>query len=110
WWQTGSRAAMRRPRERSDLRSLERRSMYSICHSVDVSERLPRAAIVARRRYRWLDRRMFDIVGFLCLPALILAIVVMGSANLSLLLAFALAGLAFIGVFAYIVSVSVRDQ
>lgn len=84
--------------------------MYSIFHPLDVNERLPRELIIEGRRYRWLDRRMLDVVGFLYLPALILAIVVMGSANLSLLLAFAIAGLAFIGVFAYIVSVSVRDQ
>src|SRR5438034_7311550 len=89
---------MRRRLELRDLRSLERRSMYSIFHPLDVNERLPRELILEGRRFRWLARRHLELVGVLYLPALILAIVVMGSANLSLLLAFAVAGIALLGI------------
>src|SRR5438270_10453510 len=95
---------MRRHLELRDLRSLERRSMYSIFHPLDANERLPRELISEGRRYRWLEMRHLELLGFLYLPALILAIVVMGSAHLNLLLAFAVAGVALLGVFAYVLS------
>ena len=95
---------MPRRLELRDLRSLERRSMYSIFHPLDVNERLPRELLLEGRRYRWLEMRHLQIVGFLYLPALILMVVVIGSANFSLLLAFAVAGIALLGVFLYVVS------
>ena len=49
--------------------------MYSIFHPLDVNERLPRELILEGKRYRWLEIRHLQIVGFLYLPALILAVV-----------------------------------
>src|SRR5207247_10920492 len=85
---------MRRRLELRDLRSLDRRSMYSIFHPLDANERLPRELLLEGKRYRWLEMRHLQIVGFLYLPALILAVVVLGSASLNLLLASALARVA----------------
>jgi len=99
---------MRRRLELRDLRSLDRRSMYSIFHPLDVNERLPRELLLEGKRYRWLEMRHLQIVGFLYLPALILAVVVLGSASLNLLLAFAVAGVALLGIFLYVLSA--RDR
>src|SRR5438094_566238 len=101
---------MRRRLEMRDLRSLERRSMYSIFHPLDVNERLPRELILEGKRYRWLEIRHLQIVGFLYLPALILAVVVLGSASLNLLLAFAIAGVALLGIFLYVLSARDRQR
>ena len=75
--------------------------MYSIFHPLDVNEQLPRELLLEGRRNRWLDMRHLQVVGFLYLPALILVVVVLGSANLSLLLAFAVAGVALLAVYLY---------
>ena len=75
--------------------------MYSIFHPLDVNERLPRELLLEGRRNRWLDMRHLQVIGFLYLPALILVVVVLGSANLSLLLAFAVAGVALLAVYLY---------
>ena len=82
--------------------------MYSIFHPLDVNERLPRELILEGKRYRWLEMRHLQIVGFLYLPALILAVVVLGSASLNLLLAFAVAGVVLLGIFLYVLSA--RDR
>jgi TRAP-type mannitol/chloroaromatic compound transport system permease large subunit len=97
---------MRRRLELRDLRSLERRSMYSIFHPLDVDERLPRELILEGRRYRWLELRHIEILGFVYLPLLILTVVVLGS--FSMALAFAVAGVAFAAVFAYVLSAKYR--
>jgi|ERR671934_1108272 hypothetical protein len=97
---------MRRRLELRDLRSLERRSMYSIFHPLDVNERLPRELILEGRRYRWLELRHLEILGFVYLPLLILTVVILGS--FSMLVAFAVAGVAFAGVFAYVLSARYR--
>jgi len=78
--------------------------MYSIFHPLDVNERLPRELLLEGRRNRWLDMRHLQVVGFLYLPALILVVVVLGSANLSLLLAFAVAGVALLAVYLYVLA------
>jgi len=78
--------------------------MYSIFHPLDVNERLPRELLLEGRRNRWLDMRHLQVIGFLYLPALILVVVVLGSANLSLLLAFAVAGVALLAVYLYVLS------
>ena len=96
---------MGRRLELHDLRSLERRSMYSIFHPLDPNERLPRELILEGRRYRFLEKRaMLTWVGILNLPALILTIVVLGSFNFGALVAFGTAGVALLGVYAYVVS------
>ncbi|OLB94369.1 MAG: hypothetical protein E6I72_12865 [Chloroflexi bacterium] len=78
--------------------------MYSIFHPLDVNERLPRELLLEGRRNRWLDMRHLQVIGFLYLPALILVVVVLGSANLSLLLAFAVAGVALLAVYLYVLA------
>lgn len=97
---------MRQRLELRDLRSLERRSMYSIFHPLDVNERLPRELLLEGRRYRWLELRHLEIFGFLYLPAIILTVVVVGS--FSMAVAFAVAGLSLVGVFAYVLSAKRR--
>jgi hypothetical protein len=80
--------------------------MYSIFHPLDVNERLPRELILEGRRYRWLELRHLEILGFVYLPLLILTVVILGS--FSMLVAFAVAGVAFAGVFAYVLSARYR--
>ena len=92
---------MRHRLELRDLRSLERRSMYSIFHPLDANERLPRELILEGRRQRLIELRHLEIAGALYLPALIFALVLMGSMHLNPLLGFALAGLAFAGFLVY---------
>jgi len=97
---------MGRPRlELRDLRSLERRSMYSIFRPLDPNERLPRELIFEGRRYRWLEKRaVLTWVGVLYLPAVMLTVVVLGSLNVGALIAFGTAGLALLGVYIYVAS------
>ena len=96
---------MRRRLELRDLRSLERRSMYSIFHPLDPNERLPRELILEGRRYRFLEKRkVLTWVGVLYLPALMLTVVVLGSFNLGALVAFGAAGLGLVGVYLFVVS------
>src|SRR5260370_424257 len=52
---------MGRRTELRDLRSLERRSMYSIFHPLDMNERLPRELILEGRRHRWLGIRQLEL-------------------------------------------------
>lgn len=52
----------------SDLRSLERRSMYTIFAPLDPDERLPRELILDAKRRRAVGRR--ELAGFLWLPIL----------------------------------------
>lgn len=96
---------MPRRLELRDLRSLERRSMYSIFHPLDPNERLPRELLVEGRRYRWLDMgALLTLVGVLYLPGLLLMVVVLGSFKVNVVLAFAIAGLALLGVYVFVVS------
>jgi TRAP-type mannitol/chloroaromatic compound transport system permease large subunit len=76
--------------------------MYSIFHPLDVDERLPRELILEGNRHRWLELRHIEIFGFLYLPLLILAVVVLGT--LSMLVAFAVGGAALIGVYAFVLA------
>jgi len=79
--------------------------MYSIFHPLDVNERLPRELLVEGRRYRWLDMgALLTLVGVLYLPTLMLMVVVLGSLNVSPLVAFAIAGLALVAVYVFVVS------
>ena len=82
--------------------------MYSIFHPLDVNERLPRELILEGRRWRFFGLHHLEIAAYLYLPALILTIVVMGSLNLSVLLAFGIAGAALIGFFVYAISAKYR--
>jgi hypothetical protein len=96
----GERSELPKRLELRDLRSLERRSMYSIFHPLDVNERLPRELLLEGRRYRWFDVKHLDLIGFLYLPAVIVTVVVISPFNMAV--AYAVAGLSFAGVFAYV--------
>lgn len=93
---------MHRRLELRDLRSLERRTMYSIFHPLDPNERLPRELILEGRRFRWFSQgRILNVVGATYLPGLMLAVIVLGSLHVNLPLAFAIGGVAFLGVLVY---------
>src|SRR5258708_23198365 len=55
-----------------DLRSLERRSMYSIFAPLDPNEQLPRELLIEAKRYRQLGRR--ELAGALWLPSLLIVL------------------------------------
>jgi hypothetical protein len=90
--------------ELRDLRSLERRSMYSIFHPLDANERLPRELILEGKRHLMIDIRRLELAGALYLPALMVAVIVMGSLGLNPLVAFGVAGLMFAGFLIYAIS------
>jgi len=95
---------MRRRLESRDLRSLDRRSMYSIFHPLDPNERLPRELILEGRRHRLMEIRHLEVAGALYLPALVLAIIVLGAAHLNPVVAFIVAGLLLAGFLAFVVT------
>ena len=76
--------------------------MYSIFHPLDPNERLPRELILEGRRYRFFDLRFMELLGFAYLPALIFGVVVLTSYGVQPLVAFGVAGIAFLAVFIYI--------
>ncbi|HEX9098694.1 MAG TPA: hypothetical protein VF956_04310 [Candidatus Dormibacteraeota bacterium] len=82
-------------------RSLERRSMYSIFARLDPNERLPRELIVEGKRHRRIGMRWIELAAVFYLPGLMLAVVVMGSAGLNPTVAFAAAGVMFVGFLIY---------
>jgi hypothetical protein len=86
--------------EGRDLRSLERRSMYSIFAPLDADERLPRELILEARRHRTLGRR--ELAGALWLPALFLIIALISWARFSALEAFGLVSILYGGFWAFI--------
>ena len=98
----------RRTLQERDLRSLERRSMYSIFHPLDADERLPRELILEGKRHLMIDIRRLELAGALYLPALMLALVVMGWLGVNRLVAFGLVGLMFVGMFVFAVSAKYR--
>jgi hypothetical protein len=57
-----------------DLRSLDRRSMYSIFAPLDPEERLPRELILEAKRHRIIGRR--ELAGALWLPTLFLIVMI----------------------------------
>ena len=95
---------MGRRLELRDLRSLDRKSMYSIFHPLDPDERLPRELIIEGQRHRLLDIRHLEIAAALYLPFLIAVIVALGAFNLNPAIAFILAGVLLTGFFAYVVN------
>ena len=60
--------------EERELRSLDRRSMYSIFAPLDAAERLPRELILEGKRHRIIGRR--ELAGALWLPTLFLIVTV----------------------------------
>ncbi|HVD47164.1 MAG TPA: hypothetical protein VNG70_07775 [Candidatus Limnocylindria bacterium] len=94
----------KQPLRESDMRSLERRRMYTIFRPLDAEEPLPREKLVEGRRHAMGEVRRLEVAAALYLPALFLAIYVMGSAGVSPLVAFGIAGLMFLGFFVWVVS------
>jgi hypothetical protein len=86
--------------EERDLRSLERRSMYSIFAPLDANERLPRELILEAKRHKTLGRR--ELAGALWLPALFMIIALISWARVSALEAFGLVGLLYAGFWAFV--------
>ena len=87
-----------------DLRSLERRSMYSIFHPLDANERLPRELLLEGKRWHRVDIRGLELLGALYLPVLMLAVIVMASLGISAMVAFGVAGLMFVGFCIYAIA------
>jgi hypothetical protein len=94
----------RQPLRESDMRSLERRRMYSIFHPLDADEALPREKLAEGRRHEMGEVRRLEIAAALYLPALFLAVFVMGSAGVNPLVAFAVAGLVLVAFLAWVAS------
>jgi len=92
-----------------DLRSLERRSMYSIFHPLDPNERLPRELILEGRRHRLMDIRHLEIAAALYLPALIAAIVALGALHLNPVIAFIFGGVLLVGFLAFVATAKTTD-
>ena len=67
--------------------------MYSIFHPLDADERLPRELLFEGKRHRLVEIRYMEVLGFLYLPALLLIIIVIGTAHVNGVVAFAAAGL-----------------
>jgi hypothetical protein len=82
--------------------------MYSIFHPLDADERLPRELILEGKRHFMIDIRRLELAGALYLPVLMLALVVMGWLGVNPLVAFGVAGLAFVGFFVFAVSAEYR--
>ena len=64
-----------------DLRSLDRKRMYSIFAPLNEDEPLPRELILESRRYRSLGRR--EVAGVIWLPAFIAIMIVAGWGRLN---------------------------
>ncbi len=91
----------RRPPDERDLRSLQRRSMYSIFPPLDGDEPLTRELVREAKRQRYFSVKRMEIAAFLYLPVLLGVVVVIGSAHLSPLVGFAAAGVLLVAFFVY---------
>ena len=94
--------------EERDLRSLERRSMYTIFHPLDVDEPLPRELIQEGWRHRMGEIRFVELTGALYLPALIVVLLVLGSMHVNPLLGFIVMASLLVGFFIYALSARYR--
>jgi hypothetical protein len=77
----------RQPTRESDLRSLDRKSMYSIFSPLDPDERLPREMVEKGRRHREVGRR--ELAGFMWLPAVFVLLAIFGWTGANALIALA---------------------
>jgi hypothetical protein len=69
----------------SDLRSLERQSLYAIFSPLDPNERLPRELIEEGRRHRKVGRR--ELAGLVWLPVVFLLLTIFGWSGANVLVA-----------------------
>src|SRR5207253_8188780 len=79
---------MGRHLQERDLRSLERRSMYSIFHPLDVDEPLPRELIQEGWRQPMCEIRVLEVTGALYLPVLMVVMIVLGLMRVNPILGF----------------------
>ncbi len=86
----------------SDLRSLDRRSMYSIFAPLDPDERLPRELLMEAKRTRAVGRR--ELAGILWLPVLCVILILSDWAKLNAPAAIAMIGAALAGLLALALS------
>jgi hypothetical protein len=86
----------------SDLRSLERRSMYSIFAPLDADERQPRELLLESKRQRPVGRR--ELAGALWLPALFIALVATSWANAGPVVALGVIALLLVGLVLFAMS------
>jgi hypothetical protein len=91
----------RRPLEERDLRSLQRRSMYSIFQPLDPAEPLTRELVREAKRQRYFSVKRMEIAAYLYLPALMLTILAVSALHGSVLMGFAAAGVLLAGFFVY---------
>jgi hypothetical protein len=92
----------REPPRETDLRSLDRRSMYSIFAPLDPDERLPRELLLEARRYRTVGRR--ELAGALWLPALWALLVVSGRLTTDALVVLGVVAVMYMGFWAFVLS------
>ncbi len=88
--------------EERDLRSLERRSMYSIFAPLDPNERLPRELLLEGRRYRGIGRR--ELAGALWLPTLWVILAFGGWVTSDVLLVLGFVAIAYVAFWMFILS------
>lgn len=86
--------------EERELRSLDRRSMYSIFAPLGAEERLPRELILEAKRHETLGRR--ELAGALWLPALFLILAMVNWARVDTATAFGIIGLLYVGFWAFV--------
>ncbi|TMF53133.1 MAG: hypothetical protein E6I21_02925 [Chloroflexi bacterium] len=99
---------MGRHLQERDLRSLERRSMYSIFHPLDVDEPLPRELIQEGWRQRMCEIRVLEVTGALYLPVLMVVMIVLGSMHVNPILGFVAMATLFGAFLIYVLSA--RDR
>jgi hypothetical protein len=86
--------------EERELRSLDRRSMYSIFAPLDANERLPRELLLEAKRHKTLGRR--ELAGAMWLPALVVILSLVGWAKVDVAVAFGGVGLLYAGFWAFV--------
>ena len=91
----------RQPLEERDLRSLQRRSMYSIFRPLDPGEPLTRELLREAKRQRYFSVKRMEIAAYLYLPSLIVIVLGVTSLHASALVGFAAAGVLLVGFFVY---------
>ena len=76
--------------------------MYSIFAPLDPNERLPRELLLESRRYRWLGRRIrLWVAAVLYLPAIMLAVIVLGAMRVDPVVSFAAGGVMLAAFYVY---------
>jgi hypothetical protein len=82
--------------------------MYAIFHPLDVEEPLPRELIHQGWRERMCEIHLLELTAALYLPALIMAMIALGSAHVNALLGFVVMSSLFAGFLIYALSARYR--